>query len=207
MKSFAITTVVWLVMLGDGSQCLARCDAPCPTDGRVKAEASAAAARSETPSLPANVSVPNNVKRVLQAAWKRSPTFRRQCRRIGEAGNLRIQVSLVPRLALSRLSALSTVRRREDGMITVKMKIRALSDYVEIIAHEFEHMLEQLEGLDLRALAAQGNSGVYRNELDAYETARAVNAGRRVFDEYRRGDDCQTLAEVKRPAQPALSCD
>ncbi len=158
MKGIAITTAVCLALLGGRSHRLAFCGVHWTPDERVIAEDSAASPGEA--ALPSNVSVPIYVKRVLQAVWKRSPTFRQQYRRIREARNLRIEVYLV-----------------------------------------FEHVLEQLEGLDLKALAAQENSGVSRNELGAYETARAVNAGRRVPDEYRCGDDFQALSLAQRPAQ------
>jgi len=139
--------------------------------------------------------------------WRRSPTFRQQCRRISEAENLRIEVVFVPQLPLTPLRALSTVKKHESGTIVVKMKLRAPGNYVEVIAHEFEHVLEQLEGLNLQAIAAQKESNVYRNEVGAYETARAVEAGLRVPDEYRRGDDREARAQTQHSVESSQGCD
>jgi hypothetical protein len=57
---------------------------------------------------------------------------------------------------------------------------------VELVAHEFEHILEQLDGVVLSAWA--GRSGVYRVGGDAtdgpFETERARQIGRRVAGEF-----------------------
>ena len=54
-------------------------------------------------------------------------------------------------------------------------------DLTELIAHEFEHVLEQLDCVDLRALAHTGDS---RQLADgAFETARAIIAGQQVAGE------------------------
>jgi hypothetical protein len=59
---------------------------------------------------------------------------------------------------------------------------------VEMIAHEIEHVIEQIEGLDLKTLARQSGSGVYplygRMGARLFETDRASEFGRRVKREY-----------------------
>jgi hypothetical protein len=60
------------------------------------------------------------------------------------------------------------------------------SDHAELIAHELEHIIEQIEGIDLRSMARVRNSGVYQMELAAFETDRAQEAGRTVRTETRR---------------------
>src|SRR5215813_1460464 len=139
MKKFTITIAVSLVLFGGGGNRPAFCDERRTADETVKAADSPA--NSGVAALPSNVTVPNNMKRVLQSVWKRSPTFRQQCRRIDEARNLRIEIWVVPQLPIRNLRALSIVRKSGDGIVKVNMKIRAPGDYVEIIAHEFEHML------------------------------------------------------------------
>jgi hypothetical protein len=51
----------------------------------------------------------------------------------------------------------------------------------ELLAHELEHVLEQVEGIDLDALAEEGEAR--RLSDGSFETARAVQAGRRVAAE------------------------
>ena len=71
------------------------------------------------------------------------------------------------------------------------MSIASTHAPVQWIAHEFEHLVEQLDGLDLRVLAA-GRRGVWRSAPDTFETERAIAAGRRVLDEihaFQRSDN------------------
>ncbi len=55
----------------------------------------------------------------------------------------------------------------------------------ELIAHELEHILEQLDGVDLQAQA--GNGAVWKSERASYETRRAIETGRRVAREIMEG--------------------
>jgi hypothetical protein len=54
---------------------------------------------------------------------------------------------------------------------------------VDLVAHEFEHVIEQLEGLDLRALARTRRSGVCEIERELFERDRAERVGTGVADE------------------------
>jgi hypothetical protein len=54
---------------------------------------------------------------------------------------------------------------------------------IELIGHEFEHLLEQIEGLDLKRLARVKGSGVRVLEGRVFETDRAQAAGRLVAAE------------------------
>ena len=60
-------------------------------------------------------------------------------------------------------------------------------DAAELIAHELEHILEQLDGVDLQAQA--GNGVVWKAGDGAFETRRAIEAGRRVAREITTGSD------------------
>jgi hypothetical protein len=137
-------------------------------------------ARSE---LPANVIVPAGLKSTLNSMLTRSPTFRRQCKMLNDAGNVRIDLKVVvpgPRLYKAR----SIVQRHEDGYIIIQMLFAAPGDYIEVIGHEFEHAVEQAEGLDLKTLAAARCCKVYEVATGVYETARAIQAGHLVAQEY-----------------------
>jgi hypothetical protein len=56
----------------------------------------------------------------------------------------------------------------------------------ELIAHELEHILEQLDGVNLEAQA--GNGGVWKGDRTFFETRRAIETGRRVAREMTGGD-------------------
>ena len=84
--------------------------------------------------------------------------------------------------------ALSTVKKHEWGAMMVDTTIFVPTDLVEIIVHELEHVCEQVEGVDLPALARQRSHGVY--SLNGhYETAQAIRAGQNASREYRGGPD------------------
>ena len=51
------------------------------------------------------------------------------------------------------------------------------SNLTELVAHEFEHVIEQIEGINLRKLAGKKDSGVREVEGKAFETDRAQKAG------------------------------
>jgi hypothetical protein len=55
-------------------------------------------------------------------------------------------------------------------------------NYVELLGHEFEHVLEQIDGVNLRADAARGHARILAD--GAYETRRATEAGLQVLREY-----------------------
>jgi hypothetical protein len=61
----------------------------------------------------------------------------------------------------------------------------------ELIAHELEHVIEQLDGVDLAAKADTDSSSVKRGDTPepAYETVRATRMGLAVAAEVRQRTD------------------
>ena len=56
----------------------------------------------------------------------------------------------------------------------------------EYLAHEIEHVLEQIDGVNLRWAFEQRLDGVRLTAAEHFETTRAVAVGRTVADEVRR---------------------
>jgi hypothetical protein len=136
-------------------------------------------------TLPPNIMAPTGLKTVLNSMLLRSATFRRQCRLLREAANVRIELECITPGAYS-YRAKSIVTRSDGGSVTIKMRLVAPSDYIEMVGHEFEHAIEQTEGLDLKALVAAPGHKAYRVEDGSFETQRAIRVGRLVLDEYYR---------------------
>ncbi len=138
-----------------------------------------AAQSSESP-LPTNLIVPDVVLPLVLSMWQDSPTFRRQCARLAEHGEVIVRLDLV-RERDGR--ARSRVERHDAGLnVAVQIELRTPTLYVEHIAHEVEHVLEHLDGTDLPRLARQRLDGVV--SLDGgYETARARAVGQMVARE------------------------
>ena len=117
---------------------------------------------------------------------RRSPTFRAQYQRIAEAGSVVVGVNVDVRLCETSYRARTTFRRYQSGVILAAVAIGPGSHRGEWIAHEFEHILEQLDGRDLPKLANNHSNGVWYSGSDVIETDRAIRAGRAVRDELRQ---------------------
>ena len=145
------------------------------------APASNGPAAGRAASLPFNLIVPDTIKPLLTSTWQRSPTFRRQCARLAEHPEVVVQVELTVRLR-GRV-ARSRVERRPEGLTAaMQIALREPTSYVELIAHELEHILEQLDGTDLARFARQRVDGVLPGN-GQYETIRALSVGRAVARE------------------------
>jgi hypothetical protein len=120
----------------------------------------------------------------IEAMLETSATFRQQYQRILETPRLvltaRLDVSMVGR----QFRARSSIRRYDSGLLVATIAIGPTSDPFEMLAHEFEHVLEQLEGVNVRSSADRG-SGAWYSHGGMIETDRAVRAGRLVKAELR----------------------
>jgi hypothetical protein len=144
------------------------------------------AARCET--LAGTLRIAPALKPVVTAMCRRAPTFRRQVVRLARQHGLDVTVSPALVLANERARA-RTAMTRVDGQLRSAIVEVPYGDsvaVVELVAHEFEHILEQLDEVDLAAWA--GRSGVERlgaSRPDTpFETERARQIGRLVAIEY-----------------------
>jgi hypothetical protein len=147
-------------------------------------------AQSETGSQPPHASASTrsiqfapelrpDVDRMLQ----QSATFREQYRRIAEAGSLIVGVRTDVKLCESSFRARTTFNRYRSGLVVADVIIAPNAHPEEWIAHEFEHILELLDGRNLTQLASRHASDVWFSGTDVIETDRAIRAGRTVRDE------------------------
>ena len=130
-------------------------------------------------SLPSNIDAGSLQPQMLQLLqW--SPTFRQQCGRIAAARGLRVTVR-VGTAVDPTAQAQTVITRYDAGGIRAQVTLRFSEDYLMLLVHEFEHILEQVEGVDLLDEAASGRA--WRTPSGAWETRRAANAGRRARQE------------------------
>lgn len=129
-------------------------------------------------SLPFNVDA-GMLQPIAVALLQRSPTFQRQCERIASSPVLRVSIRMV--LATPSGRAQTTITRYEAGALRAEVLIRFGEDYYELLAHELEHVLEQVDGVVLRdeMLARRA----WLTDSGAYETRRASEAGIRARQE------------------------
>jgi len=135
--------------------------------------------------LPTNVYLVHDIERAIQRIYDLSPSFRAQCERIAGADNLRVTVRIDPLIQQSRRRAFTLLQRR-GRQIRADVHLPPSSNHAEMLAHEFEHIVEQIEGLDLRTLARVKESGVHEVEYQVFESDRAQAAGRVVKAEATR---------------------
>ena len=125
------------------------------------------------------------LRATLVEMYETSPTFRRQCRRLAAAGAVPIRLHLDPRLPSASVRARAVFDRRHGRLMAADVLLPPSRDIAELVAHEIEHVLEQLDGIDLGTHA--GTAAAWREPGGAFETARALAIGRRVAQEVRTG--------------------
>ena len=139
--------------------------------------------RFDTLTTTPNLTVAALYVPVVERMLARSSTFRRQCARIAAATHLFVSIRSEPSRR-TRASALTEIQRHPGGRVDAVVWIGPSARLTELIAHEIEHIIEQLDGVDLRVRARLRDSGVRQTaDSDAYETTRAVATGQRVARE------------------------
>jgi Tol biopolymer transport system component len=141
-----------------------------------------AVVRGDGAALPSNLTASAIFQPALERMWQLSPTFRRQCRRLSAARQLHVNL-LLEELARhpSSYHARASMRHRNGVLVSSDIHLARLDDPVELIAHEIEHVIEQLDQVDLQAHARSGT--VWKRDDGAFETRRAIAIGRRVAHE------------------------
>jgi hypothetical protein len=141
-----------------------------------------------TIALPPNLIVPPFLRSVVDSMIRTSPTFRRQCIRIANAPRTTVVLGWFQPQDTERVRARTVVSTTPEGARVAMVAIRPVDDPVELIAHELEHVLEQLDDVDLPALAAVPRSGVRRCDCvkETFETIRAARAGLAAAAEVRK---------------------
>lgn len=148
--------------------------------------------------LPASIQVDELFASIVDDLLASSPTFARQCERIEAAGIVRISIRALPKGEESCCRARTTIRRYPSGAMIAWIEIptpRRWLENAELLGHEFEHVLEQIDLVDLTGPGDQG--GGARLSDGAYETARARRAGEAVALEAALTGT--TSAEMRRP--------
>jgi hypothetical protein len=138
-------------------------------------------------ALPSNLVVSSMHQPLVESMLRDSPTFRRQCVRIAGETALTVHLSIGLR-SRSYLRATTRVSRDAIGRLVAFVEIGSLREAEELVAHEFEHIIEQLDGVDLAARAGLAHSGVTAlgPGRAIFETQRATRMGLKVAAELGR---------------------
>jgi hypothetical protein len=146
---------------------------------------SPSAAAADAGTLPANIALPVGHRDLLRRMWQRSPTFRRQCARIAGAPELLVRVIVTGPGPVGSGCAKTTLRRA-GTVLEADVQLGCVAKVVELVAHEFEHIIEQLDGVRLADVGERAPSLVKVSGQGTFETRRAIEAGRAVADEVTR---------------------
>jgi hypothetical protein len=149
-----------------------------PVDGDVRSE-------SARVTVPPNLIVPESFREVIDSMFARSPAFRRQCQRLAIASDVVVRLQSLNPYAPGTARARTSIIRGPGTRLIATMEIRPLDDFAELIAHELEHVIEQLDGIDLRQQSTLPGTGVRSCADGSFETVRAVRVGERVSQETR----------------------
>lgn len=141
----------------------------------------------QTLTIPQNIAAWPGSRPLLETMLARSPSFRRQCVRIANDRSLTVHLRQVPGRLQGGVRGISRIWRQSDGRIVAHVTLDPFDNDVEMIAHEFEHIIEQLDEVNLPEKARRRDSGVHaiRRAETTFETSRAVRMGLKVVAEVR----------------------
>jgi hypothetical protein len=129
-------------------------------------------------TMPANVQMPRALHAAVDHLLAQSSTLRRQCAVIAAAAARAKLMIVIVRPDLPGCRARASFARTSSGHLDAHIDVPFTRDFPELIAHELEHVVEQIEGLNLRRLSEQPATGVDEVATGTFETARAREAGR-----------------------------
>ena len=115
----------------------------------------------------------------IERGWEQSPTFRRQCEDLAAA-------RAVVKLEWDKPNSLWQARTRMstvDGVVVAYVTVPPVEEAIGYVAHELQHVLEWIRGLDFEAESKRPGSGVWRAARRDFETQAAIDAGRQVWKE------------------------
>lgn len=140
---------------------------------------------SQQLAVPENIFVGPKYRSFLETMLARSASFRRQCSRIANEDSLTIHVRMVTVPLAGGVRGITSISRSSAGRIVAHVTVP--HGDVEMIAHEFEHIIEQLDEVDLAQKARRSRSGVRATDggRSVFETTRALHVGLRVVREAR----------------------
>jgi hypothetical protein len=139
--------------------------------------------QSPVPRVPPNLHLPATTRALVELMWATSPTFRRQCARLAESSVVITVAFGLPRHLMGKAYAFTRMEFR-DGFVTKALVLLAF-EAPDPLAHELEHVLEQVDGVDVRRAVERRVRGAHRTDHGNVETARAVAIGRAVAREMR----------------------
>lgn len=144
---------------------------------------------SSSTGLPPNLDA-GAFRSTIELMWRASPTFRDQCGRLAAKPRLHVMVRSDSSRPLPVVRARTEISRVRGTLTHADIVVSDARDAIELIAHEVEHVIEQIEGVRPGDAVCHGNRPVR-----AGESCRAIEIGRRVAAEVEesRKNDSRTV--------------
>jgi hypothetical protein len=137
---------------------------------------------------PSDSDIPAICRPLLDDMWRGSATFRRQWIRVA-AARVRIAITLDKPWQPGWSHSRSEISENSELQLHVSLRIVDAA-VIEHLAHELEHVLERLDGVDLaRATASHVHGATASGKPPVFETRRAIIIGRLVASEVRASRD------------------
>jgi hypothetical protein len=152
------------------------------------------------PELPAadNIHIAFPLEPCVGTMLSRSNTFRRTYFAIANRRDIRVSLALDSRRS-SRTRAETEIHSFAGGDRVADIRLHSTNDVVELIAHEMEHVREQLEGTNLLLLSVARTMDVQRVGI-RYETRRGIETGLQVAEEVGSSAERMCHASIKNAA-------
>lgn len=121
---------------------------------------------------------------LLERVSARSPFLRRQLARLAREPRLTMSIDVGHRDRRTRTRAATRIDDGRNGTVHAAVSLGVEVNIPELLGHEFEHILERLDGVRVSQRSRLGDAGVRPSNVHAFETTRAQLAGRIVAAEY-----------------------
>jgi hypothetical protein len=82
-----------------------------------------------------------------------------------------------------RADAITRLAHRPGSALVADLYLARLDRFVELLAHELEHVIERFEGIDVSQLTRRVPQLVWMTAAGMYETRRAIYSGQTVASE------------------------
>ena len=141
---------------------------------------------------PCRIVAASTLREAFEQGWERSKTIRGQCEELADA---RAVVALQWVVATDSLSLAKTAMAVRGGVVAATVSIPPVGETIVLLAHELQHVIEKVRGLDVEGEAKRPDSGVWKAP-GGYETQGAIAVSRQVAAELRVVAICPTRGQA-----------
>ena len=147
-------------------------------------DSAGAAGRLRIDPWPCRIVAAQTLREAFEQGWERSKTIRGQCEELAAARAV-VALEWVAADSQSHANTAMTVR---GGVVAATVRIPPVGETIVLLAHELQHVMEKVRGLDVEAEEKRQDSGVWK-AAGGYETQGAIAVSRQVAAELREAQE------------------